>query len=282
MLRNWLTESARKYKMINLVGIVLFLPISRPEALSDNASESLRPSFVYSAIETLSPQAVELFSSCGPLPLEYSIYAGHSALRKVPSRFAGSKTFIALQHLLQKETDVSHEVLLGVDWTNLDEAEYAATHRGQTNWTQEHAFSDEDDLVHSIIHRLEGDLEGEGGYVGWDNAKYWAAGGPKCFQSLGGHPVHEALCRLCRDLAPTLEHLLIAKKKRKHEIIAGGGKRRILWVERGCFDPISFIALCRHSEWTEELRSMQIAEILLLIRMELVKVGGESCADLLD
>lgn len=268
--------------LVLCVRLPLVAPISRPQVLSDIASESLRPSSVHGTLEALSPQAAELFSSCAPCALEYSIFLGHSALRKVPSRFTGSKTFIALQHLLQREFDAAHDLLLGVDWTNLDEAEYAATHRGQTNWTQEHAFSDEDDLVHSIIHRLEGDLEGEGGHMGWENAKYWAAGGPKCFRTLGRNPVHQALCRLCRKRAPTLEHLLVAKTNRKHEIIAGGGKTRILWVEQGCFDPITFIALCQHTEWTEELKTMQIAEILLLIRTELLKMAGESCVDLLD
>lgn len=268
--------------IVLLICIFLCLHIQTPHAFSVVAMESLLPLSVHATIEGLSPQAVELFSSSAPRPLEYSIFSGRSALRKLPSRFKGTKTFIALQLLLQKRFDAAHEVLLGVDWTNLDAAEYAAIHRGETNWTQEHPFSDEDDLVHSLLHRLEGDAKGEGGHVGWENAKYWVAGGPKRFNSLGEHPVHKALCHLCRELAPTLEHLLVAKKERQHEIIAGEGKTRTLWIEQGCFDPISFIALCRHTEWTEELNTMQIAEVLLLVRLELLKKGGESTADLFD
>ena len=268
--------------IVLLICIFLCLHIRTPHAFSVVAKEPLIPLSAHGTIEALSPQVVELFSSSAACPLEYSIFSGHSSLRNLPSRFTGNKTFIALQLLLQKQLDAAHEVLLGVDWTNLDDAEYAATHRGQTNWAEEHPFSDEDDLVHSILHRLEGDLEGEGGHRGWENAKYWAAGGPKSFKSLGGHPVHKALCSLCRELAPTLDDLLVAKKTRQHEIIAGGGKTRTLWIEQGCFDPISFIALCRHTDWTEELKSMQIAEVLLLVRMELLKKIGGSTADLLD
>lgn len=251
-------------------------------ALLDVAKNIYLTKKMQTVVELLSRQTIELFSTYTPLALEYSIFSGISALHTLPLVDTGSKAFIALQLLTQRNIDAAHEVILGVNWSNIEEAEYAATNRGQTNWTQEHPFSDEDDMVHSLIHRLEGDLKGEGGFTGWDNAKYWAAGGPKMYKCVGRHPVHQALCRLCGKLAPTLEPLLVAKKKRQHEIIAGGGKTRILCVEDGCFDPISFIALCQHTEWTEELKNIQVAETLLLIRWELLKICGSASPEMLD
>jgi len=75
--------------------------------------------------------------------------------------------------------DVAHEVLLGVNLDNVEEAEYAATHPGETNWSKQHPLSDVDDMAHSLIHRLEGNRRGEGNHTGYENAKYWIAGGPK-------------------------------------------------------------------------------------------------------
>jgi hypothetical protein len=263
-----------------VLGLIVLL--TRAYALLDIAKNIVLSKKMQSVVEPLSRQAIELFSSDTPLALEYSIFSGISALPKLPLVYTGSKAFIALQLLIERKIDAAHEVVLGVDWNNFKEAEYAATNRGQANWTQDHPFSDEDDMVHSIIHRLEGDLKGEGGFTGWDNAKYWAAGGPKMHKCVGNHPVHQALRRLCGKLAPTLEHLLVASKKRQHEIIAGGGKLRTLWVEEGCFDPISFIALCQYTDWTDELKNIQVAETLLLIRLELLKICGKSSSQMLD
>lgn len=230
-------------------------------------------------VEPLARQANELFSSSdAPVALDYSIFDGESILRKHALLHAEKipKAILSLQFLLQKKVDAAHEVVLGLDMSNLEDAEFAATHRGQTNWTQDHPFSDEDDIVHSMIHRLEGDLEGEGGHAGWNNAKFWIAGGPKRLAQLGQHAVHKALCNLCPTIAPSLVDLLVCKKPRYHEIIAGGGKLRNVLVDKECFDPISFINLCQHIEWSEELRNLQIAEVLLLIRLELLTLYGEA------
>lgn len=90
------------------------------------------------------------------------------------------KTKVALLLLSAGYGDAAHDVLLGTTFGNLEQAEYAATHRGQTNWAQEHPLSDWDDVLHSIIHRIcEGNRTGEGGYTGNENAQYWCAGGPK-------------------------------------------------------------------------------------------------------
>ena len=265
--------------MICFLAALVFL-ITGAHAFLDITKDVMLPTSMHAVVEPLSLQANELFSSDAPLALEYSIFSGQSALRKLPPQYAGTKRLISLQLLLRKQLDAAHDVVLGADWNNLEEAEYAATHRGQTNWTQEHPLSDEDDMVHSIIHRLEGDLEGEGGHTGWENAKFWIAGGPKMCKYLGKHPVHEAMCRLCPEIAPTLGHLLVAKKLRRHEIIAGGEKRTV-WIEKGCFDPISYVSLCQYAEWNDELKSMQVIEMLLLIRLELLTLYGESDTTLL-
>jgi hypothetical protein len=255
---------------------VVFL-VCGTNALIDVTKDLQLSAELKTVVEPLSVQAKELFSSDAPISLGYSIFDGQSDLRKVASQQhpTTSKTLLSLEFLLQKQLDAAHEVVLGVEETNVPDAEYAATHSGQTTWMKDHPFSDEDDLVHSIIHRLEGDLKGEGGHVGWENAKFWVAGGPKKQKRLGHHAVHEALCSLCPTIAPSLTDLLIARKMRQHEIIAGGGKLRTLCVDKGCFDPISFIQLCQHVQWNEELRKLQVAEVLLLIRLELCTLCGE-------
>ena len=87
------------------------------------------------------------------------------------------KALWALELTGQGYLDAAHDVILGVTtWEDLDLAEYAATHSGLTNWSQTHPLSDVDDVIHSMIHRLEGSAVGEGGYTGYQNAKYWLAG----------------------------------------------------------------------------------------------------------
>lgn len=257
-----------------LSGANAFIDVSRDLKLTSQLGD---------IVKRLESQAKDLFSSDATLALEYLIMRqGVSSLRTLPEKpLATSKVLLALRLLLEKNIDGAHDVILGVDWSNLDEAEYAATHRGQTNWTQEHPFSEEDNLVHSLIHRLEGDIEGEGSYTGWENAKYWVAGGPQKHTCLGHGAIHQALCRSCsRICSPSLVDLLVTKKKRMHTIIAGGGTTRSVWIDKGCFDPVSFINLCQHTEWNDELRELQVAEVLLLIRIELMRHFGEANVEL--
>ena len=117
--------------------------------------------------------------------LQYSIFRGTSALRHLstedeavvnPNAF-GSTACAALL-LLRGHPDAAHEVLLGVTKTNLEEAEYAATHPG-SGWAEAHPLSDSADMLHAILHRLEGPAVGEGNHTGYVNAKYWLAGGGK-------------------------------------------------------------------------------------------------------
>ena len=81
--------------------------------------------------------------------------------------------FILSSSSLSNKLDIAHEILLGVNFTNIQEAEYAATHPGQTNWYQNHPLSQSDQYLHGIIHRMEGSNIGEGGLTGYENAKYW-------------------------------------------------------------------------------------------------------------
>jgi hypothetical protein len=158
------------------------------------------------------------------LAIRYDISKGKSALRDLaePERALLlcdtanesppflSKTVQAILLLcLYQQSDAAHEVILGVTRNRLDDAEYAATHPGQTTWSQDHPLTDVDDMVHSLMHRLcEGSLIGEGGYSGWENAAYWAAGGPKRRFAIPSsscepeHPVRSALAYAASEHAP--------------------------------------------------------------------------------
>ena len=175
--------------------------------------------------------------------------------------------------LLPSSLDVCHEILNGVTAETVSEAEYAATHRYQTDWGARHPFSDEDDLVHSLVHRLEGNAVGEGDYTGWQSAKYWVAGGPKQHHTLGNHPVHQALTQLC-PASCQAQLVTNDNNERRHEIIAGGGKTRFVSIEAHSWDPIAFINLCRDypSHLRQEIDQLCLWELQLLIRYELLRL----------
>jgi hypothetical protein len=260
------------------------------QAIIDVAKSIPIPSIITEELQHFTEKVTkDLFDTDDSIQMGYSIFSGRSILRTVvPSiQDVRSKQYLALKFLIEKNLDAAHEVILGVNWTNIQEAEYAATHPGMTNWNQRHPLSNEDDLLHSILHRLEGNHIGEeGNYSGWENAKYWATGGPKrhvCFSPYH-HPIHQALCQLCPQIAPTLKSYLITKKTRYHHSIPSGDKGRLrsICIEPNCWDPISYINLCHYSEWTDELKAIQIAEILLLLRMELLKIHGMEVAYLLE
>jgi len=218
------------------------------------------------------------------LVLEYGIFRGRSSLRDLSPEdtrlfddrdyypeLASSKSLLAIALLLRGRGDAAHETVLGVDASNLGEAEYAATHPGKNHWSERHPLSDVDDMVHSIVHRLEGDAWGEGNQTGWENAKYWVSGGPKrheevppasvrnrSAQQRRRHPVPVQLARYARSFAP---HAVAAgvvvdggaedddgamtsdNRRRCHAVIAGGGEQRTVAVAPGCWDPIRFIDL---------------------------------------
>ena len=147
--------------------------------------------------------------------------------------------------------DKAHEIILGVNETNIEEAEYAATHRGKTSWSKDHPLNSDQDMLHSIIHRLEGKNEGEGGYIGYENAKYWLFGGGKMLEMMEDHVVRSQL----RDYVAGESHLkglgLITEERRQYEIIAGGGKMRNVYVNKGAFDFLRYCDLCQKRETLE-------------------------------
>jgi hypothetical protein len=188
--------------------------------------------------------------------LEYGIFRGHSALRILPESelatiFAPeelrSETLRATLLLLRGHGDAAHETLLGVTLDNLVEAEYAATHPGQTDFSVKHPLSKYDDMLHSLIHRWEGTLKGEGNHTGYENAKYWAAGGPKNVDvvcHLFSNYLMQYACLEC-PLAVS-QGVIAAKDGCEHEIIAEEGNHRTVKVPGNCWDPFAFIEiLCR-------------------------------------
>lgn len=267
-------------------------PSSSPPASSLSASQTQmhlqRCGFVLPKAERMNSDDEEEASDNNN-KLDYSIFDGRSCIRSLPSDLKQklfttpptlTKAATAIILLLSGYIDASHEVVLGVTPTNVDDAEYAATHRGQTTWTTDHPFTDVDDLVHSLIHRKEGHAIGEGGYSGYDNAKYWAAGGPKlCERSLTtNHPVYQSLASFAKQRAPMcVDAGVVTTADVSHKIIQGGGKERTVTVPKDCWDPFCFIDLCRHyghdnALLNAEIRMLEEREIDLILEHEVKNI----------
>ena len=252
------------------------------------------------------------FGMAVSLPMNYSIFDGTSVLRLLaddedeldvfrPSSFGvygirhprAFRRAAAALLLSRGKLEAAHEAVLGVTPHNLEEAEYAATHRGQTDWAEKHPLTDTADRIHSIIHRLEGPAKGEGGHTGYDNAKYWMLGGPKELVCPASHPIRDELCRIALENAPCC-----CVGNRSRGIVAGGGEdgrgsihhiivggadgktRREVRVPPGEWDDVAFIDACRlrsegllSEEECREIAMLQEAEILLVIRHELMSAG---------
>lgn len=233
------------------------------------------------------------------LPIDYSIFEGKSCLRGLAEEDLVlfqhpefRKTAIACLLLMRGLSGAAHEVLLGVTPENLAQAEYAATHPGKTSWQQDHPLSTEDDMLHSLIHMWEGDLLGEGNQRGWENSKYWAAGGPKNLfdededDETPVHPIHAVLLDEAKSVAPICFNQIVCQEAKSHTIIAGGGKFRKVIVRSKRWDPFRFIDLCSRRQEFEKDIAMELdllQEVLLktLIRFELLRTlkrgggGGE-------
>lgn len=213
-------------------------------------------------------------------PLGYSIFRGRSSLRDLTSKeqnwmeFYGKSASSLLLFLSDNRDDAAHEVILGVTPSNVAEAEYAATHPG-SGWTEQHPLSTVDDWIHSIIHRDgEGDFKGEGNHTGWENAMYWAAGGPKTICDEGRvplctHPVARRLAQEAPRCAPqSCQRGLIvssdsgASSPSTHSVLADGGKRRTVCIPPGHWDPFCFIRLLRAApvELQPELEHLRALE----------------------
>jgi hypothetical protein len=263
-----------------LVILLLFTSLIHP-----TSSLSTRPEI--EILELLGPKyqiSIPRNNSSENKLLVYSIFEGHSALRNFPicsllSDGTLSKASKALLLLCAGYGDAAHEVLLGVTLDVIEEAEYAATHPGQTSWSDDHPLEDIDDWVHSMLHRIEGNNIGEGGHSGFDNAKFWTAGGPKkAYERLEITPWKEALCEMAKRKAPISLGLgVVADVDKAHSILSGGGKPpRTLTVPQGCWDPIQYIELCRrqcedtnhNSTLRDELDWLHRVEIVLLLLVE--------------
>jgi hypothetical protein len=235
-------------------------------------------------------------------PLSYTIFeSGQSALKGLDATdqhlvrpdllFGISPAKVSPAHyrvcaalsLLRGYSDAAHEMLLGVTLDNLDEAEYSATHRGETNWAQKHPLTDSADILHAAIHRLvEGYDLGEGGQTGYDNAKYWLAGGPKLLSKPSPHLVRTALARIAQEHTPRCiaeGNLIAPQGGAKHSVLSGGGKTRTVCVPHGQWDDFCFLELCKRwgdgefdcdRDMMEAVATLQRAEIVLLLRYELL------------
>ena len=190
--------------------------------------------------------------------------------------------------LLRGYADAAHEVLLGVSLRNLEEAEYAASHRGKTDWAERHPLSTAADILHAAIHRIvEGNELGEGDQTGYDNARYWLAGGPKVLDAPASHPVREALVRIAREHTPKCYKYagIVAGDNVEHRVLSGGGMTRMVRVPCGQWDDFKFLELCQ--EWADgtlekdledEVATLQRAEIILILRHELMECLRRSSA----
>lgn len=225
--------------------------------------------------------------------MKYGIFQGTSAFRCLSQDIKElikkaedasselTKTSIALILLCcNMNGDLPHEVMLGVNSTNLEEAEFAATNRGQTSWSKDHPLTDTDDMLHSAIHRLcEGNFVGEGGHTGWENAKFWAAGGPKMLydgqKRHQEHPIRRALAEAVLEHTPRCvnEGVVCRSHPCEHTIIAEGCNFRQCLVESGCWDPFCFVDLIiqSSSDFLAELTWLQELELQLILRYELLK-----------
>eukprot|EP00816_Leptocylindrus_hargravesii_P006664 CAMPEP_0196809106 /NCGR_PEP_ID=MMETSP1362-20130617/9078_1 /TAXON_ID=163516 /ORGANISM="Leptocylindrus danicus, Strain CCMP1856" /LENGTH=304 /DNA_ID=CAMNT_0042183685 /DNA_START=142 /DNA_END=1056 /DNA_ORIENTATION=- len=220
------------------------------------------------------------------ISLQYSIFAGTSALRSVPDddkiMVQACKSITqqnlagAVLLLLRGYADAAHEVILGVDVESISEAEYAATHPGQTTWAKDHPQSDAADMFHSVLHRLEGDHVGEGGHTGFANSMYWASGGLKKLPHPADHPIRASLVSLAHKYAPLcVEKGVIVGCGANEEVvrysIGADGDREVTIHGSGKWDCFRFIELCENiNEKLQNDNSALYKELVFLQQMELL------------
>lgn len=232
----------------------------------------------------------EILSRKTSLEMDYGLYRGVSVLRSFsddqqtlfdPSHYGFQDTSTlddeklsslyraaAIMLLLEGSLGAAHEVLLGVTPKDIETAEYAASHPGQTSWAKDHpsSFTDVSDWIHSVLHRLEGNNVGEGDHTGFHNARYWALGGPKSLHEPAEHPLREVLAMRGPFLAP----LCVAKG-----LLKQNSDSVKIW------DDLAFIDLCRlrhEGKLTEEecaeVVKLQQLEICALLHNELCLAHG--------
>ena len=294
-----------------LLILLLVCPISSFDVIADiGLSEKAKNAVTQLAFgvsqEVIGHSSAMAYPLADDLPLNYSIFNGSSCMRYLHDNEAElfncskelSKTAIGALLLMNGLSDAAHECILGVTPNNVEEAEYAATHRGKTSWSQDHPLSYEDDILHALVHLREGDMLGEGNYTGWDNAKYWITGGPKKLYGMHNdkktketkfstvepptfvlHPIERALIELAQSKAPNCsEEGLISNNEdgASYEIIAGGGTYRTVIIPPARWDPIMFIDLCsRRNQLNQmllsELNILYESILKLILRYELLR-----------
>ena len=186
--------------------------------------------------------------------------------------------FLILLHGDSCCLDKAHELILGVNRTNIEKAEYAAMHPG-TSWSVDHPLNSDQDMLHALIHRFEGGNTGEGGYTGYENAKYWLAGGGKMLEFVEEDIVKEKMKEYVLERKHLCHLGLVPFEKRIYNIIAGGGRRRDVFVKSGTFDFFRFHSMCEaryggHNEdirdwrenWSSSVDELQRAEIEILLK----------------
>ncbi len=259
-----------------------------------------------------------------PHRMNYGIFNGESSLRTLSSRESPepplpepkpkpklllpeqnskNKALNILLLLLEQRLDQAHEMVLGVTVDNLQDAEYAATHPGETSWSADHPLTTLDDILHCIIHRFEGEnksVEGGGRATGYDNAKYWLAGGDKELECMGEHD----LWLFMKDYVTANDERfgclnLVSQPcikedfdttRRKYLIIASGGKERYVFVNPKMWDEFRFIDLCAlryannqdssdnlegelkivwEKDWSPLIDELQLVQLQFLFRLAL-------------
>ena len=92
--------------------------------------------------------------------------------------------------------------------------------------------SQESAYCHALVHRKEGEHDGELGLTGWDNSCFW-------FRTAGRHGLYPAVQARAREILV-----------RYGGDLDGGGGRRL--GERGAWDPDEFTTLCQKALAAED------------------------------
>jgi len=75
--------------------------------------------------------------------------------------------------------------------------------------------------LHALIHRSEGHYVGEGGHLGYENAKYWLAGGHKKLASLCDHAVRREMRDYATQRSGRFQCLDLMRMERRQEVRVG-------------------------------------------------------------
>lgn len=158
--------------------------------------------------------------------------------KPIDNTFAGSTVAAALLLMLELY-DAVHEIMLGNQrlLPSSEVWDWLHTFQDHPNsyWLY-HPMSPENHYLHAILHRIEGHRLGEGGLIGFDNAKYWFGGGVELPSSgLGSHPVYVALAGASSSYAALQKCCIRAED---HTVTIPPGRQ--VQVAAG-WDPFAFV-----------------------------------------